>query len=57
VYGARLRDAMDFGFNELPISNEAMKRVSGSGIQVNGLMREDALELHWLWRERKGRAY
>lgn len=58
VYAARVGDARDFGFNELQITNAAMKRVSGSTIGVTAdFMRDDALALYRLWQERRGKTY
>lgn len=58
VYAARVDDARDFGFNELRISNATMKQASGSTIElVPDFMREQAIEIYELWRQRQGRTY
>ncbi len=36
VYGARIEDALDAGFNELTISNAAMKKIGRSSIEIIG---------------------
>jgi len=59
VFGARIEDALRFGFNELPISNETMKREGGSSIVVvPDFLRDECVALFHLWAERvDGRAY
>jgi len=50
VYGAGITDAKEFGFNELPISNETMKQEGKSKIQVeSGLLYEESRGLFKLW--------
>jgi guanine deaminase len=39
VYGASISDARRAGFNELPVSNEEMKKLGGSGIRIKKGMR------------------
>jgi tRNA(Arg) A34 adenosine deaminase TadA len=58
VYGATVRDAAGYGFNELPISNAQMKEVGASKVElVPNLMRDEALELFRYWKEKKGKTY
>jgi tRNA(Arg) A34 adenosine deaminase TadA len=59
VYGASIADARAAGFNELTIPNGEMKRLAGSGVQVEaGLLREAAAELFRIWAARPdARAY
>lgn len=58
VFGARIADAQDFGFNELPITNDEMKRLGGSRIEVAAdVLRDEAVGLYDLWRQKAGRAY
>ena len=58
VFGATVEDAAGFGFNELRISNEMMKRVSGSRVElVGGVLREEAIGLFEKWRAGGGREY
>jgi tRNA(Arg) A34 adenosine deaminase TadA len=56
VYGASIADAAGCGFRELPISNDQMKRLGGSAIEVQaGLLRDEALELFRTWSRQPGR--
>ncbi|HKX11675.1 MAG TPA: nucleoside deaminase [bacterium] len=56
VYGAGIADAEEFGFNELPISNETLKEISGSATRIDGgLMKEENRELFRLWSKREDR--
>ena len=59
VYGAKIEDAKEFGFSELFISNEKMKQIAKSSIEIIGdLLREESIELFNLWSKRKDkRAY
>ena len=58
VYAAAIEDAKSFGFNELPISNAAMKSLSGSSIElVSDVLRDDALTLYRRWAEKRSTAY
>ena len=44
VYGARISDALRYGFNELPIYNQTMARMGDSDIEVQGdVLRQEAL--------------
>jgi tRNA(Arg) A34 adenosine deaminase TadA len=50
VYGAGIADAAAAGFNELPVSNEQLKRLGGSGVEiVGGILREEAVRLFGEW--------
>ncbi|HHT9129860.1 MAG TPA: nucleoside deaminase [Candidatus Brocadiaceae bacterium] len=50
VFGARIEDARKLGFSELTISNEEMKRLGNSPIEIVGdILREENLELFKLW--------
>lgn len=56
VYGAGIADAQEFGFNELPISNETLREISGSGTRLEGgLMKEESRDLFRLWSKREDR--
>ena len=58
VYGATVDDARSFGFNELQISNEKMKTLGISGVQITPhFMRNEALALFVQWRARGGQPY
>ena len=51
VFGTSIPDANELGFSELSISNEQMKDLGRSPIQVHrGLLRDEALELFGLWK-------
>ncbi|HZL35216.1 MAG TPA: nucleoside deaminase [Tepidisphaeraceae bacterium] len=46
VYGAAIDDARAAGFSELPISNEQIKRLGNTPVQITGhFLREEAVEL------------
>lgn len=59
VFAATVQDAKSFGFNELQISNEVMKGVSGSTMRITpNVLREEALAVYREWKERRaGAAY
>jgi tRNA(Arg) A34 adenosine deaminase TadA len=49
-YGARIEDAKKFGFNELIVSNEMMKELGKSKVEIKGdFMREKCIELFEYW--------
>ena len=58
VYGASIADAQKAGFSELTVSNEQLKRLGGSGIEiVAGFMKEENVKLFEEWMKspkRKG---
>jgi tRNA(Arg) A34 adenosine deaminase TadA len=55
VYGARIEDAREIGFHELEISNQAMKEIGQSPIELVGdVLRDEAVELFRYWREKNG---
>lgn len=50
VYGARIEDAKGVGFNELTVSNEKMKQLGNSPVElVGGILREENLDLFKYW--------
>jgi tRNA(Arg) A34 adenosine deaminase TadA len=52
IYGARIDDAKESGFNELNISNKTMKQIGNSPIEVVGdFLREENLELFKTWEK------
>jgi guanine deaminase len=56
VYGARIADAQECGFNELPIPNETMKQLGHSPIAVSGdCLRDENRELLASWHQRANR--
>ncbi|HKY63341.1 MAG TPA: nucleoside deaminase [bacterium] len=58
VYGCDISDAREFGFNELPISNQTMKREGGSGMKIEGgLLREENRRLFEIWAAREDRRH
>ncbi len=58
VFAARVEDAQAFGFNELPIDNATMKRLSQSPVELTGnVMRDQAIELYRNWQSKGGRTY
>lgn len=51
VFGARIRDAKQAGFNELTVSNEQMKRLGKSPVEIVGdFMRDECKVLFEEWR-------
>lgn len=56
VYGAGIGDAQAAGFNELPISNERMREMGGSGVMLTpGVLREECVALFREFLDRGGR--
>lgn len=50
VFGARIADAAQAGFNEMDISNETMRDLGGSCITIRpGVMRDSCQELFTQW--------
>jgi guanine deaminase len=53
VYGTCIEDAREMGFNELTISNAAMKQAGNSPVQIiPNVLWEENMELFRLWSER-----
>jgi|ERR687892_1977872 tRNA(Arg) A34 adenosine deaminase TadA len=58
VYGAEISDAKTFGFNELTISNSAMKKLGNSGVEIeDGCLVQENRALFKVWKEASGRTY
>jgi guanine deaminase len=56
VYGTSIADAADCGFRELSLSNEQMKSIGGSPIQITpGCLRDESMELFKTWKQRADR--
>ena len=56
VYGARIKDAQKFGFNECTVSNKKMKQDGKSSIEIIGdFLREENIALFKLWSEQKNK--
>jgi len=56
VFGASIADASAAGFNELPISNDQLKRLANTPIQLlGGILREKAADLFHLWLQQPTR--
>lgn len=56
VFGARIVDAEDGGFRELKISNEQMKKLGGSPVEiVAGFMKNENVALFEEWRRLENR--
>ena len=50
VYGAHISDAADYGFNEMPISDQEMKERSESSVTlVSDMLRDACVELFEIW--------
>jgi len=55
VYGASIADAKIAGFHELSISNETMKELGSSEVEiVFGFMREENVQLFEEWKQKCG---
>jgi len=53
-YGARIADAEAAGFSELTISNDQMRSLGGSTIEIVGdVLRDEGTELFRLWQRQK----
>lgn len=59
VFGARIADAAEAGFNEMPIANKKMKSLGKSGVKiVADFLRDECVALFELWSARPdSRAY
>ena len=56
VFGSRIEDAQGCGFSELTISNQRMKELGNSPVEVEGdFMREECVDLFREWSARAGR--
>ena len=54
VYGTNIQDALEAGFNELTISNEKMKQLGNSSVEIiNGFMKNECMELFTEWMKTK----
>lgn len=54
VYGADIADARKAGFNELSVSNRAMKRSGRSTVEIaGGVLREENVRLFSRWASKK----
>lgn len=59
IYAATIRDAKQYGFNELIIHNKKMRSISGIAMEIRGgVLRKESIELFGLWsRQKRNRAY
>lgn len=56
VYGASIRDAQLYGFNELPVGNVELKHLGRSPVKIRGgLLVSACLELFRLWSQQGSR--
>jgi len=56
VYGARIKDAKRFGFNEMLVLNEQMKSLSKSKIEIKvDFLRDECIEIFKQWALQKDR--
>lgn len=56
VFGTSIADAQAAGFHELPISNETMKRLGGSRLDIEGgILREECQALFDAFARQEGR--
>lgn len=53
VFGAFIEDAAKLGFRELRISNETMKKLGGSKVEIiRGVLRKECVEMMEAWSKR-----
>ena len=58
VFGASIADAKMAGFNELTLSNQDMKRIGGSKVElVGGVLKEESVEVFREFLRRGGAVY
>lgn len=59
VYGASIKDAANFGFNELAVSNFTLKKIGKSVIKItSGLLLKEIVELFKFWQKQsKAKVY
>ena len=54
IYGTSIDDALNTGFNELTISNETMKQLGNSPVEIiSGFMKDECMELFTDWKQTK----
>ena len=54
VYGVKIADAKEFGFDELSISNEKMKQFGNASMEIiPGFLREKNISLFKSWSMRE----
>lgn len=54
VYSAKIEDAQKFGFSELTVPNQEMKRLGGSSLEiVPDFLRDETIVLFEAWSARK----
>lgn len=52
VYGAGISDASDAGFNELPISNQQLRELGKTEVDItDGVLRDEACRLFQEWKK------
>lgn len=58
-FSVGIQDAQQLGFNEMPITNQRMKELGGSPVEIEaGLLRGEAEAVFQFWAQRSGaRAY
>jgi tRNA(Arg) A34 adenosine deaminase TadA len=58
VYGAWIRDAKSFGFQELMIYSQTLKELGNISIAIEqDMLREDCVGLFEFWKEKMGKSY
>lgn len=56
IYGTSIRDAQKLGFNELNISNSAIKRIGKSPVKIiSHFLNKECLKLFDAWQEHYGK--
>jgi len=56
IYGAKIADAKQFGFNELSISNTKMKKQGKSPLKItSGFLCEENIKLFEFWNKQKNK--
>jgi tRNA(Arg) A34 adenosine deaminase TadA len=55
IYGAAIEDAGRFGFNELKVSNQMLKEMGLSNVEITGgFMKKECIELFEYWAAKFG---
>lgn len=58
IYGACIEDAKDAGFTELEVSNETLKELGESSVEIEkDFLRDEAIELFAFWKQNLGKSY
>lgn len=55
-YGAEIKDAKRYGFNEITVTNENMKSLGGSNVEIiSKLLKNECVELFEYWNSKENK--